>query len=172
MYDSDLVKFPWNVDITLTTLIQNITKKVFLATLLNRLFGSNNVIRIDLKNRFFFDKNSNSITQKIALSKDDINFVWQLLLYLQCPPLTTLLPSFPSSSALQTWIRRLILVVDWQRTEPSLIVVAVSTTERDFNEISLSPMWQSVTLLNCVRLDQPFLSIACRAWIRNGWSRA
>ena len=56
---------------------------------------------------------------------------------------------------------------------PDIIVVAVSsTTERDFNEISLSPAWQSVTLLNHVRLDQPFLSVACGAWIRNNWSRA
>ena len=31
-------------------------KIVFLATLLNRLFGSNNAIRIDLKNRFFLTK--------------------------------------------------------------------------------------------------------------------
>ena len=55
--DFDLDKFLRNVDITSTTLVQNITKKSFSGyTFLNKLFGSNNAIRIDLKNRFFSTK--------------------------------------------------------------------------------------------------------------------
>ena len=58
------------------------------------------------------------------------------------------------------------LAEDWTESH------SCRSTEHDFNEISLSLAWQSVTLLNCVHLDQPFLSVARGAWIRNGWSRA
>ena len=50
--DADLEKFLQNINVTSTTLVQ---KWVFLATLLNKLFSSNNAIRVDLKKTFFFD---------------------------------------------------------------------------------------------------------------------